>query len=64
MWEYKVITLNSKSTLGGGSFDSQEIEIILNSYGNEGWELVNISSSNVIFGSTERLVAVFKRAKK
>lgn len=61
MWEYKTIVMKSNLSLFGGKFDSDDIDDLLNSYGEEGWELVSVSPSNKDFGSTGNLILFLKR---
>ncbi len=64
MWEYKTVVIKAKTSFLGGKFDSSQIEFELNLYGNDGWELVSIVTSNRSYGETSSLICVFKRQKQ
>ncbi|MDL2292526.1 DUF4177 domain-containing protein [Acholeplasma sp. OttesenSCG-928-E16] len=63
MWEYLSVVIKSKTSFWGGKFNNQEVNDELNDYGKKGWELVNVVAINKGSGSTEGLLAFFKRAK-
>lgn len=62
-WEYKIISIKAIKSFLGGKFDYDEINTILNKEGEDGWELVNIVSTNHAYGDTNTLGLVFKRLK-
>jgi CRISPR/Cas system CSM-associated protein Csm4 (group 5 of RAMP superfamily) len=39
-WEYKTVKVNAKGWFLGGILDENEFDSLLNSMGQEGWELV------------------------
>ncbi len=57
-WEYKIINVRSENY----SMDPRRAEE-LNRLGDEGWELVSISSINFKTGATDHIGMVFKREK-
>jgi Domain of unknown function (DUF4177) len=57
-WEYKIINVRSENY----SMDPRRAEE-LNRLGDEGWELVSITSINFKTGATDHIGMVFKRAK-
>ena len=60
-WEYKTIKIDSKSSWMGGKFDYSKIDGYLKTFGDDGWELVNVMPINKGAGSTEGLVLFFKK---
>ena len=67
-WEYKtmVVLLETTDTLGGvikGSHPKSACEADVQQLGEEGWELVGLTSVN-LGGSTKNLLLVFKRPKE
>jgi hypothetical protein len=57
-WEYKIINVRSENY----SMDPRRAEE-LNRLGEEGWELVSITSINFKTGATDHIGMVFKREK-
>src|SRR5581483_5870921 len=57
-WEYKIIIVRSENY----SMDPRRAEE-LNRLGDEGWELVSITSINFKTGATDHIGMVFKREK-
>ena len=55
-WEYKIINVRSENY----SMDPRRAEE-LNRLGDEGWELVSITSINFKTGATDHIGMVFKR---
>ena len=64
MKRYKVLT--QKDRFFAGKFDPEKLEAAINSYAQEGWEVVSIASASIhgTFGSQNReeLVVVMERA--
>ena len=60
-WEYKTIKLTTKGLLGG-KFSEEDLDILLNRLGRDGWELVAAFDTNVTYGATKDVVAILKRA--
>jgi hypothetical protein len=58
-WEYKIINVRSENY----SMDPRRAEE-LNRLGDEGWELVSITSINFKTGATDHIGMVFKREKE
>ena len=59
-YEYKTISYDAGGIFGG-KVNESDFEAMLNRLGAEGWELVNCLASNVTYGKTAYIVAVFKR---
>jgi selenocysteine lyase/cysteine desulfurase len=57
-WEYRIINIRSENY----RLDPAAAEE-LNRLGNEGWELVSISSVNFKTGATDNIAMVFKRPR-
>jgi hypothetical protein len=55
-WEYKIINIRSENYRLDPNSASQ-----LNQLGEEGWELVSITSVNFKTGATDNIAMVFKR---
>lgn len=60
-WEYKTVIIEPDEGIFTTKFDGQKIYDILNEHGKEGWELVNVVSTNRIYGSSDLSICVFKR---
>jgi hypothetical protein len=65
-FEYK--TLKVKEDVEGSFFsstpnalNSEKTELYLNKLGFEGWELVSVFDTNLVHGSTNEIIFVFKR---
>ena len=59
-YEYKLLNTAAKGLMGG-KVDLQSMSVELNQLGQDGWELIEIISSNQDFGSTRYIISVFKR---
>jgi hypothetical protein len=59
-WEYKILKLETKGFFGGKIDDSQ-LEKLFNELGRQGWELVNVFTTNQAQGQSRNVIAVFKR---
>jgi selenocysteine lyase/cysteine desulfurase len=57
-WEYKIINIRSENY----RLDPNAAKD-LNALGDEGWELVSITSVNFKSGATDNIAMVFKRAR-
>ena len=55
-WEYKIINIRSENYRLDPNSVTQ-----LNALGDEGWELVSITSVNFKTGATDNIAMVFKR---
>ncbi len=62
-WEYKTYYIET-SGFSGGKVDMKSLDETLNSYGWDGWELVNILTTHEGAGMTRDVVAIFKRKNK
>jgi len=62
-WEYKVLKFPTHG-FSGGKIKEDEINLQINKYGNDGWELVTTLGSNEGMGTTRDVVLFFKRQKK
>lgn len=58
-WEYKIINVRSE----GYRLDPNAA-VTLNELGEEGWELVGITSVNFKSGATDNIAFVFKRPRQ
>jgi hypothetical protein len=58
-WEYKIINVRSENY----RLDPNSARE-LNTLGEEGWELVSITSVNFKTGATDNIALVFKRGKE
>lgn len=63
-FEYKTHVLNTEVSFLGGKFDSDSMDVALNKFAKDGWELVNVVASNKGYGETRALIFFFKRIKK
>ena len=57
-WEYKIINIRSENY----RLDPKAAEQ-MNSLGNDGWELITITSVNFKSGATDNIAMVFKRPR-
>ncbi len=57
-WEYKIINIRSENY----RLDPNAVKD-LNALGDEGWELVSITSVNFKSGATDNIAMVFKRPR-
>ncbi len=55
--------VNPKGWFIGGILDEKEFTCLLNSLGQEGWELVSTFDTNSGYGQSREIVAVLKRIK-
>ena len=62
-WEYRTIRLGTHGFLGG-KVDDQQLEAMMNSLGESGWELVTAFDTNQAYGETRDVVVLFKKEKK
>lgn len=63
MKEYKV--MSQKDKFLSGKFDPELLEAAINSYAEQGWEVVNIASATIpgFGGSREEMIVLFQRDK-
>ena len=61
-WEYKTLEFDSK-VFSGGLVDLTKLDESFNSAGRDGWELVNVFATTQAYGSSRKVVAVFKRPR-
>jgi hypothetical protein len=61
--EYKVLT--QKDRFFGGKFDPEKLELAMNSYAAEGWEVLAVATAEIpsLGRSREELITVLKRDK-
>lgn len=59
-WEYKSIKIETKG-FWSKKLDVNEFDELLNSLGNEGWELVSCFDTSQYQGESKEVIAVFKR---
>lgn len=62
-WEYKTIKFKTKGFISGGNLDEEDLENQLNELGFQGWELVSAFDTNKIHGTSNYIVAIFKRPR-
>lgn len=62
-WEYKTFKLGTHGFLGG-KFDERQLEEMMNTLGEAGWELVTALDTNQAHGQTRDVVVMFKREKR
>ena len=62
-FEYKTIKLSASHGFQGGKVDTEELNGRLNELGEMGWELVISLSTNMGFGESRDIIAIFKRIK-
>ena len=63
MKQYKVLT--QKDRFFAGKFDPEKLESAINSYAEQGWEVVSIATASIpsFGGNREELVVVLERPK-
>lgn len=61
-WEYKTLEFDSKGFVGG-VLDITRFDESLNAAGRDGWELVSVFTTNQAYGSSRKVIAVFKRPR-
>ena len=61
-FEYKVVTYDTGG-FSGGKVDALRMEEQLNLVGNDGWEMVSCTSTNMNEGASRSIVCIFKRRK-
>ncbi len=59
-WQYRTIKYRTGGFLGG-KVDEEEFEELLNSHGNDGWELVSCFDTSMSQGQSKDIIIVFKR---
>lgn len=62
-WEYITLDFETKG-FAGGLLDIDLFNETLNSYGNEGWELVSCFVTSMGQGASRKVIAVMKRLKQ
>jgi len=60
-FEYETLMLDATGFWAGGKINEQELKARLNEMGQEGWELLEISTTNKGLGETRSILCVFKR---
>jgi len=61
-WEYKTIKI-ATTGFAGGKLDENAFTTYMNELGDQEWELVTAFDTNVGYGATRDVVAVFKRPR-
>ena len=63
MKEYKVLT--QKDRFFNGKFDPEKLEAAINSYANDGWEVVSIATASIpsFSGARDEIIIVLVREK-
>ena len=62
-FEYKVVTYDP-SGFFGGNVQPNQIEYQLNMLGNDGWEMISCTSTNMSYGASKSIVCIFKRKRE
>lgn len=60
-YQYKTVKIQTTG-LRGGEIDTEDLDDLLNSFGSQGWELVNVFDTSTANGASKYIVAIFKRA--
>ena len=63
MKEYKILT--QKDKMFSGKFDPEQLEKAINSYAENGWKVISITTASIpsFTGSREELIVVFEKDK-
>jgi predicted rRNA methylase YqxC with S4 and FtsJ domains len=63
MEQYKVMT--QKDRFFGGKFDPDKLENAINSYAEQGWQVVSVATASIpsFGGNREELIVVLEREK-
>jgi hypothetical protein len=63
MKQYKVMT--QKDRFFGGKFDPEKLESAINSYAEQGWEVISIATASIASfgGNREELIVVLERQR-
>ena len=61
-YEYKTFIYDTKG-LWGGIVDVNQFQNELNTFGNDGWELISSISTTQSQGASKSIVCIFKRKK-
>ena len=63
-WEYKTVKFPASGGFLSGKVDERSINIRLNELGEQGWELVTTSTTNMVYGCSRDIMCIFKREKR
>ena len=61
-FEYETLKIDAKG-FWGGKIDDDNFKQKLNEMGQNGWELVGMTASNLAYGQTRWIICTFKREK-
>lgn len=63
MKEYKVLT--QKDRFFAGKFDPEKLEVAINSYATEGWQVKSVATANIpsFTGAREEIIIILEREK-
>ncbi|HET7628003.1 MAG TPA: DUF4177 domain-containing protein [Bacillales bacterium] len=61
-WEYQTVKFKTGGFMGG-KLDERAFQDELNTYGQDGWELVSCFDTSQYQGSSREIVVVFKRSQ-
>ena len=61
-WEYKTIKVDTKGFIGG-KLDEANLDQMMNTLGDDGWELVAAFDTNAEGGVSRHVVGILKRPK-
>lgn len=59
-YQYKTVKIQTTG-LRGGEIDTDDLDDLLNSFGSNGWELVNAFDTSTANGASKYVVAIFKQ---
>ena len=62
-WEYRTEKMGVGGWLISGILDTSAFDSMLNSLGDQGWELISAFDTNQTQGASRKAIAVFKRPK-
>jgi hypothetical protein len=63
-WEYRTERFDTDfGFFSGTTFDTDEMNEILNALGREGWELVSVFDISKVKGGSKHVIAIFKRIR-
>lgn len=63
-YQYKTVKIRDDAKIFDSQYDLHELERILNTLGNEGWELISNFVQTDIMGSATGAVLIFKREQQ
>lgn len=61
-YEYKTFRYDTKG-LWGGKVETDQFEMALNRFGDDGWKMVSSFTTAQSYGSSRSVICIFKRKK-